>query len=295
RIRHQRAPQPEALQRRRNAKPQDPETGGTASRLYSPGRSRAFRRRAAANFGDQRAVALRRDGQEKEVRQRMLDAVADMAHALLRAAPRLPWKAWWGGPPGPRRPPWPGPRIPRSSPKAGQGPARALWGPPHQASHAPLCAPCAWLLVSAHGGALERAPRHQPRGLCHRVSRALLVFLTFICAYPQQQRDFLSEAEGDQIRDAQEPNERLALYLKFARLRLELVKQAMAVEKPGRSKLIHNNLEDYSRIIEALDAVIDDAVARKLDVAKGVGQVAEREKEFLAMLQEFSAKPVKDR
>lgn len=121
------------------------------------------------------------------------------------------------------------------------------------------------------------------------------MFLTFICAYPQQQRDFLSEAEGDQIRDAQEPNERLALYLKFARLRLELVKQAMAVEKPGRSKLIHNNLEDYSRIIEALDAVIDDAVARKLDVAKGVGQVAEREKEFLAMLQEFSAKPVKDR
>ncbi len=124
--------------------------------------------------------------------------------------------------------------------------------------------------------------------------RYILALVVLVCAYPQQ-RDFLSDDEGDQIRVAQEPNERLLLYLKFARLRLELVKQAIAVEKPGRSKLIHNNLEDYNHIIEAMDAVIDDALARKVDVAKGVGQVAEREKEFLAMLQEFSSKPAKDR
>src|SRR5713226_7674161 len=91
-----------------------------------------------------------------------------------------------------------------------------------------------------------------------------LLVAALVCAYPQQ-RDFLSDDEGDQIREAQEPNERLLLYLKFARLRLELVKQAMAVEKPGRSKSIHNNLEDYSKIIEAMDAVIDDGLARKLD------------------------------
>jgi len=109
------------------------------------------------------------------------------------------------------------------------------------------------------------------------------------------QRDFLSEDEADQIRLAQEPNERLALYLQFARLRLELVKQTLEVEKPGRSKLVHDNLEDYSRIIEAIDTVIDDALARKVDLQKGMALVAGREKEFLATLRGFSSPTAKDR
>ncbi len=114
-------------------------------------------------------------------------------------------------------------------------------------------------------------------------------------AAAQLQRDFLTEDEADQIREIQEPNQRVALYLKFARLRLELVKQTLAAEKPGRSRLIHNNLEDYSRIIEALDNVLDDALARKLDVQKGVAMVAEQEKQFLAALKDFDAKPARDR
>ena len=109
------------------------------------------------------------------------------------------------------------------------------------------------------------------------------------------QRDFLSDDEADQVRAAQDPNERLVCYLKFARLRLELVKQALVAEKPGRSKIIHDNLEDYTHIVEAMDAVIDDALARKLDLTKGVAMLAEREKEFLTTLQEFAARPAKDR
>ena len=114
-------------------------------------------------------------------------------------------------------------------------------------------------------------------------------------AAAQLERDFLTEDEVDQIREAQEPNERLVCYLKFARLRLELVKQTMAVEKPGRSKLIHKNLEDYTKIIEAMDSVIDDGLARKIDLSKGVGAAAEQEKGFLATIQELSVKPAKDR
>ena len=125
--------------------------------------------------------------------------------------------------------------------------------------------------------------------------RILILLLAASAAWAQGQRDFLTEDEADQIRLIQEPNERLALYLKFARLRLELVKQTLAVEKPGRSRLIHNNLEDYGRIIAAMDNVIDDALARKVDVGKGVALVAEQEKQFLATLEEFNAVKAKDR
>jgi hypothetical protein len=124
---------------------------------------------------------------------------------------------------------------------------------------------------------------------------AWLIVLLAAAAWGQPQRDFLTEDEADQIRLVQEPNERVNLYLKFARLRLELVKQTLAVEKPGRSRLIHNNLEDYTRIIEALDNVLDDALARKIDIQKGVALVAEQEQSFLATLREFDARQAKDR
>jgi hypothetical protein len=122
-----------------------------------------------------------------------------------------------------------------------------------------------------------------------------ILLLLAATAWAQGQRDFLSEDEADQIRLIQEPNERLLLYVKFARLRLELVKQTLAVDKPGRSRLIHNNLEDYSRIIEAMDNVIDDALARKVDVQKAVALLADYEKKFLVTLEEFNAKQTKDR
>jgi len=107
--------------------------------------------------------------------------------------------------------------------------------------------------------------------------------------------DFLTDDEISQIRDAQDPSERIPLYLKFARLRLELVKQAMAVEKPGRSKLIHDNIEDYTHIIEAIDSVIDDSLVSKLELGKTMDSVAAREKEFAAALKALDAQKPKDR
>ncbi len=126
-----------------------------------------------------------------------------------------------------------------------------------------------------------------------RVGAAILLLAAAVAG--QTTRDFLTDDEIDQIKEAQEPNARLLCYLKFARLRLELIKQALAAEKAGRSKLIHNNLEDYTHIVEAMDSVVDDALARKTDVQKSVALMAEKEKEFLAALKELDAKPAKDR
>lgn len=108
------------------------------------------------------------------------------------------------------------------------------------------------------------------------------------------ERDFLTPNEVDQIREAQEPNERLKLYVLFARQRIDVLKSIFAEEKPGRSGLIHDTLEDYSRIIEAIDTVADDALQRKKDISAGMAEVAKAEREMAAQLRKFAGSQPKD-
>lgn len=109
-----------------------------------------------------------------------------------------------------------------------------------------------------------------------------------------QQRDFLTPDEADQVRLVQEPNERLKLYIHFARIRVDMLKQAFAKEKAGRSAMIHDTLEDYTGIIEAMDMVAEDALKRKVDVALGLQFAAEAEKQMLTDLKQFTENPGND-
>lgn len=101
------------------------------------------------------------------------------------------------------------------------------------------------------------------------------------------QREFLSNNEIEKIREAQEPNLRLKLYLLFARQRLDQLQQQVSKEKKGRSLVIRQLLEDYGQIIDAIDTVSDDALKHKADIAEGIAAVAAAEKTFAAQLQKI--------
>ncbi len=125
-----------------------------------------------------------------------------------------------------------------------------------------------------------------------RFAAFALCTATLLCA--QEVRDFLTPNEVDQVREAQEPNDRLLLYVHFAKERMDLLQQYLAKEKPGRSIFIHNTLEDYSKIIEAIDSVSDDALGRKVPLDKGTIAVVNAEKDFLDQLNKVQNSEPKD-
>jgi hypothetical protein len=86
----------------------------------------------------------------------------------------------------------------------------------------------------------------------------------------------------------------LKLYVLFARQRLALLQQFLSKEKPGRSALIHDTLEDYTHIIEAIDTVADDALVHKVNLDIGMKEVAAAEAEMLATLQKVEDSSPKD-
>src|SRR6267378_1169914 len=124
--------------------------------------------------------------------------------------------------------------------------------------------------------------------------RWLAVLLLAAAGSAAQNRDFLSADEADQVREAQEPNLRLKLYLKFAKQRLDLVDQLLGREKAGRSAMIHDTLEDYTHLIEAIDTVADDALKRKVAIDEGMAAVAAADKELAARLKKIEEAHPKD-
>ncbi len=121
-----------------------------------------------------------------------------------------------------------------------------------------------------------------------RVSLAgLALCVLFSPALSQRQRDPLTSAEIDQLRDtALEPDFRLKLYVTFARARLTALEQARSDPKTtDRGQVTHDRLQDFLDVYDELNENIDTYVDRKSDLRKVLKAVIEGDTEFQAKLR----------
>jgi hypothetical protein len=107
-------------------------------------------------------------------------------------------------------------------------------------------------------------------------------------AAAQAHHDPLTQAESDQIREtAQQPNDRLKLFVTFARSRMLAVDHLQADPRfaAGRGTAIHNLVDDFRQIMDELDDNIDQYATRHDDMRKGLAEVVEATSDFQLRLR----------
>jgi hypothetical protein len=119
-----------------------------------------------------------------------------------------------------------------------------------------------------------------------RVMLGLVLLISLpLCA--QRRRDPLNNLEINQLRDAMlDPNERLKLYVKFSRDRLNKLEQMRSDPKATeRARQTHDMLEDFLAVYDELNDNVDMYVGRKDDIRKPLKLIIEADTEFQAKLR----------
>jgi hypothetical protein len=127
---------------------------------------------------------------------------------------------------------------------------------------------------------------------------ALALGLAALAASAQVHRhDPLTSAETDALREVStEPNEKLPLYLKYARARLDAIDQLRSDphSAEGRGLKVHDLLQDFQIIVDEMDRNLDSFADQKLDFRKALKEVIQTDSEFqskLRTLKETSKEP----
>jgi hypothetical protein len=114
----------------------------------------------------------------------------------------------------------------------------------------------------------------------------VLALVTTLSA-AQRRSDPLTQPEIDQLRDtAVEPEQRMKLYVQFARARLVALEQMRSDPKvKDRPQQTHHMLEDFLTVYNELNDNLDNFEGRKSDLRKALKAIIEGDTEFQAKLR----------
>jgi ABC-type transporter Mla subunit MlaD len=125
-------------------------------------------------------------------------------------------------------------------------------------------------------------------------SRHVLLAVLLCALFPAaraEHHDPLTEPEIEKVRDAaQEPEQRLKLYVEFARARLEHLQQVHADSKAtDREAQTRDALQDFLDVYDELNTNVDTFADRGDDLRKAIKPVIEADTEFGARLRAFKS------
>jgi hypothetical protein len=120
-----------------------------------------------------------------------------------------------------------------------------------------------------------------------KLARLVVALSLLSTVWAQRRRDPLNPVEQDKLRDAaQEPSERLKLYIEFSRTRLASLEQIRTDPKvTDRGQQTRARLQDFLDVYDEMNDNIDTFVERKSDLRKPLKAIIEADTEFQAKLR----------
>ncbi|HVA18104.1 MAG TPA: hypothetical protein VMV59_10390 [Candidatus Dormibacteraeota bacterium] len=130
----------------------------------------------------------------------------------------------------------------------------------------------------------------------HKVAVAMALFACLtvsmtgrIAACAQEKPDFLSPAEADKIRDVQDPNERVKLFLDFAADRLKKLQYELQLTSPQmhKNEILNGLLSEYAGCIDEAADRIQEGRETNPNMRTAIKDMQKRGKEYLDALQKI--------
>ena len=106
----------------------------------------------------------------------------------------------------------------------------------------------------------------------------------------QEKKDYLTDAEGDRIRDAVTPPERMKLFVIFADDRLKKFQYELTrtVPEGRRAEILNGLLNAYAGCIDDAADQIEVAREKQVDIRAALKNMQSKGKEFLEALQKIN-------
>ena len=114
--------------------------------------------------------------------------------------------------------------------------------------------------------------------------------LVSVAAAQTPEKDYLSSAEADKIRDAETPNERIKLFMQFADDKLKKFQYELEHPSPtNHPQMLNFLMNAYIGCVDDATELMQETVEKQQNVRAGIDLVAAKSREFLEVLKKIQA------